>query len=98
MRFVIIIAMALAGTSSAWAADGFPNLDIRKTCQAAQTAQNGIADPMKKCMDDEKAAKAQLQAVWAKTKPQAKNTCASLDADSPYKSYADVLTCVQMYQ
>lgn len=97
MRIAISLAVLLV-PCAAFAGDGFPNLDVRKTCQAAQTAQNGITDPIKKCMADENAAKAQLRSIWATSKPQSRSVCASLDADSPYKSYADMLTCMQMYQ
>jgi hypothetical protein len=96
MRIAVILAVSLM-PAAALAAGGFPNLDVRKTCKAAQGAQNGITDPVKKCMADENAAKAQLRSIWATAKPQARSVCASLDADSPYKSYADILTCMQMY-
>jgi hypothetical protein len=93
MRIAVILAVSLM-PAAALAAGGFPNLDVRKTCKAAQ---NGITDPVKKCMADENAAKAQLRSIWSAAKPQARSVCASLDADSPYKSYADILTCMQMY-
>jgi hypothetical protein len=95
---IIVIAVTLAATAAVHAAERLPQLDIRKSCQAAQKAQDGITDPVAKCMKDETAAKNQLQAVWAKAKPQARSTCSGLNAESPYKSYADILTCMQMYQ
>jgi hypothetical protein len=97
MRIAIILAVSLLPVV-AHAAAGVPKLDIRKTCQAAQGAQNGLSDPMKKCMADENAAKAQLTSIWGKAKPQARSVCGRMDADSPYKSYADIVTCMQMYQ
>ncbi len=90
------LALLPTGTSRPLAAEGLPAFNVKRTCAADQAAQNAIPDP--DCLRQEEAAKQQLHGIWAQTKPQARATCLGADADSPLKSYVDVLTCVQMFK
>jgi len=92
----VALALFIVLPQVAKAAEGFPNFDVRRTCAEDQTAQNGIPDP--NCLRQEDQAKQQLQSIWNQTKSQTRATCLGSDADSPSKSYVDVLTCVQMFK
>jgi hypothetical protein len=96
VTLALALATLLAVSPGAMAAEGVPHFDVRRTCAADQTARNGIPDPA--CLQQENQARQQLQAIWGQTKPQARSTCLGSDADSPLKSYVDVLTCVQMFK
>jgi hypothetical protein len=92
----VALSVMLALASRPAAAQALPRFDVKRTCAADKAAQNAIPDP--DCLGQEENARQQLQAIWGQTKPQARATCLGSDADSPLKSYVDVLTCVQMFK
>ena len=99
MTAIAPAALALAilfAPAPALAAEAIPNLDVKRTCAVDESAPNSIPDP--NCLQQEEQAKKQLQSLWSQTKPQTRATCIGSDADSPQKSYVDILTCVQMFK
>jgi hypothetical protein len=96
---VILAAGLLCPLGAAWAAsEKIPVLDVTKTCEAAQKAQDGIPDKFKKCMADEDNAKATLATAWPAARVSTRDTCEGEAKDGPFPSYADMLSCVQMFE
>ena len=97
-RGVLALAL-LCPLGAAWAAsEKVPVLDVTKTCQAAQKAQDGITDKYAKCMADEDGAKATLATAWPAARASTRDTCEGEAKDGPFPSYADMLSCVQMFE
>ncbi len=99
MRQAVLVLALLCPFSAAWAAsDKVPNLDVAKTCTEAQKAQDGIPDKYAKCMADEDQAKATLATAWPAARASTRDTCEGEAKDGPFQSYADMLSCVQMFE
>jgi hypothetical protein len=85
-------------------ADNVPNFDIERECKvdsaSAFDPNAGLNATIKRCADDEQAAKDQLQTQWSQFAPPDKKLCMGLttnDASTP-PSYVELLTCLQGQQ
>jgi hypothetical protein len=85
-------------------ADNVPNFNIERECKvdsaSASDPNAGLNATIKRCADDEQAAKDQLQTQWAQFAPSDKKMCMGLttdDASTP-PSYVELLTCLQGQQ
>ena len=84
-------------------ADNVPNFDIERECKVDSTSafpNAGLNATIKRCADDEQAAKDQLQTQWSQFAPSDKKMCMGMatdDASSP-PSYVELLTCLQSQQ
>jgi len=74
------------------AADSVPKFDVARSC----TYEGGSKDVVAKCVEDEMAARDELQPLWIQSSAADRASCvreASLDG-SP--SYVELLTCLEM--
>ena len=85
-------------------ADHPPSFDIARGCKvdsdAAFDPSLGKGGTIKRCMDDEQQAKAQLQAKWPEFAGSDRTMCVSSTTDNSANppSYVDLLTCLQDQQ
>lgn len=108
---VIVVGAALAGTGlSAMDAaqarmrrggdggsNGVPELNVRGSCQDAQKFSTGDDKntAFKGCLQDEMAAKSELNKRWSSFKGHDRSNCVE-QARFPSPSYVEVLTCLEM--
>lgn len=76
---------------------GVPELDVKGSCSDAQKFSTGDDknNAYKGCMQDETAAKGELQKRWSSFKPKDRSNCVE-QARAPSPSYVEVLTCLEM--
>jgi len=92
-----LLAATLAIATSVAAAAEFPTISIERTCRGAQPLDAQETRPVETCARDEREARSQLEAQWAKFAEHNRRLCVEQTnlGDSP--SYVEVLTCLQMY-
>jgi hypothetical protein len=94
--FSALAGVLLASLPAAASLDRIPNLDVEKSCRAAQ--DYGTTDPketFRNCMLDEKEARQQLSQKWSKFKAKSRRSCIP---SHPIPSYVEMLTCLEMDQ
>ena len=98
-------ALALSSSLIVAIADNVPSFNIERGCKedsaAAFDPNAGLDATIKRCSDDEKEAKAQLQTQWSQFQPSDQKTCLGLansTADLVTPSYVELLTCLQGQQ
>jgi hypothetical protein len=98
-------ALALSSSLIVTVADNVPNFNIERGCkddsEAAFDPNAGLDATIKRCSDDEKAAKAQLQTQWSQFQPSDQKMCmASVTGTAGLitPSYVELLTCLQDQQ
>ena len=84
-------------------AENVPNFDIERECKVDSTSafdpNAGLNATIKRCADDEQAAKDQLQTQWSQFAPSDKKMCmGSTTDDSLNPGYIELLTCLQGQQ
>ena len=85
-------------------ADNVPQFNIERGCRADNTNTSGLSVGMdestKSCINDEQAARSQLQAQWSQFAPSDRAMCTANETDVPGAppSYVDLLTCLQAQQ
>jgi hypothetical protein len=96
--------LVLASQLIVMVADDVPNFNIERGCKidsaSAFDPNAGLDATIKRCADDEQAAKDQLQTLWSQSAPSDKKLCMGLatdDASIP-PSYVELLTCLQGQQ
>jgi hypothetical protein len=98
-------ALALSSSLIVTVADNVPNFNIERGCkddsEAAFDPNAGLDATIKRCSDEEKAAKAQLQTQWSQFQPSDQKMCmASVTGTAGLitPSYVELLTCLQDQQ
>ncbi|SHG77669.1 hypothetical protein [Bradyrhizobium erythrophlei] len=98
-------ALALSSSLIVAVADNVPNFNIERGCkddsEAAFDPNAGLDATIKRCSDEEKAAKAQLQTQWSQFQPSDQKMCLeSVSGTSGLitPSYVELLTCLQDQQ
>jgi hypothetical protein len=107
-----ILAAAAAALMATQAFAQVPNLDIEKTCHAAQpllgndnsdatsTTGNlgnaGGTNTYQTCMQSENAAKTSSKDLWSKVAAADRENCVGL-SKMVYPSYVELMSCLQMY-
>lgn len=107
-----ILAAAAAALMATQAFAQVPNLDIEKTCRAAQpllgndnsdatsTTGNlgnaGGTNTYQTCMQSENAAKTSSEDLWSKVAAADRENCVGL-SKMVYPSYVELMSCLQMY-
>ena len=93
----VVIILTLASTGLAKNA-GPPRLDVEYACHASETAVSAVVsvttDIFKSCLDDENAAREQLDRNWAKFPASDRSRCIHPNEFLP--SYVEWLTCLEM--
>ena len=102
---IFFSALALSSSLIVTVADNVPNFNIERGCkddsEAAFDPNAGLDATIKRCSDDEKAAKAQLQTQWSQFQPSDQKMCmASVTGTAGLitPSYVELLTCLQDQQ
>ena len=106
LRVVFWLAATACPVSAA--TDGVPKLDVSQSCQAARSFAGSGKDliptalgisykdlTFQRCVQDEKAAHAQLVARWSHFNLADRRDCLG-QGRSPVPSYVEILTCLQM--
>ena len=83
-------------------ADTVPNFDIERGCKidsaSAFDPNAGLNATIKRCSDDEQAAKDQLPPLWSQSLPSDKKMCMGLTTADDPPSYVVLLTCLEGQQ
>jgi hypothetical protein len=92
------IASTLAVTAGLAAAAELPAISIERTCRAAKPLDAQDTQPVDSCVRDEREARSELEAHWAKFGEGHRRLCVEQTSIGGSPSYVDVLTCLQTYQ
>ena len=105
---LISIPMILASQLVVAVADNLPQFNIERGCKvdsaAAFDPNAGMSATIKRCMDDEKQARDQLQTKWSDFPNSDRAMCMTetvgekSDDNSTPPSYVELLTCLQDQQ
>ena len=98
MSRLAVAASALAIATGIAAAAEFPTIAIERTCRTAQPLDSQDTQPVEHCTQEEREARAQLEAQWAKFAADKQRLCVEQTNLGGYPSYVEVLTCLQMYE
>ncbi len=79
-------------------ADAVPNLDIRKTCQAASRANVSVSDNanIEGCLRSERDAQKEAERRWGDYTSSAKRQCEDQYKAGGYPSYVEMVTCLEL--
>ena len=92
---VLALALILAGTHVANAADTLPKYDSAKNCKAQLNYVLGIGQTEAACVSDEQQARQQLASDWNNFSQAAKASCIR-ETNIGTPSYVELQTCLQM--
>ncbi len=92
---VLLQAIAV-GAQLTLVADKVPELKYEATCRAAVQTANLPGRDANACMNDERAAKEQLQKDWGGFTAEQKTHCMALLRAGGMPSYVELLTCAEM--
>jgi hypothetical protein len=101
---VPVSVMILASQLIVAVSDDVPNFNIARGCKvdsvAAFDLNAGLNETIKRCVDDEQHAKAQLQSQWSGFINSDRTMCLASTTNDPETppSYVDFLTCLQDQQ
>lgn len=92
---VLALALILAGTHAANAADAIPKYDSAKNCKAQLNYVLGIGQTEAACVSDEQQARQQLASDWSTFSAAEKAGCIR-ETNIGTPSYVELQTCLQM--
>ncbi len=95
--FAILIAVVGSHLATP-IADGVPKFNIERGCQLDREAAEDIAlaQPIEKCIADEKQAKEQLEADWSQFKASDKGSCIADTMTDDTPSYVELQICLDL--
>lgn len=95
--FAILIAV-LGAHLAIPVADGVPKFNIERSCQLDREAAEDIAlaQPIEKCIADEKQAKEQLEADWSQFNASDKASCIADTMTDDTPSYVELQICLDL--
>lgn len=95
VAMLIVVAGAHLATP---VADKFPNFNIERSCQLDREAAEDIAlaQPVEKCIADEKDAKQQLEADWSQFQASDKGSCIADTMTDDTPSYVELQICLDL--
>jgi hypothetical protein len=81
-------------------ADNVPSLDVEAGCRAAAKMGDELSleTSLRRCLADERSARAQLEKQWAQFPPALRRRCVATTEAGGNPSYVEVLVCLQMGQ
>jgi hypothetical protein len=92
----VIVPTSLVFVSLSFAAEvHVPALDVEKSCKSVSSLAVGQVSPQK-CVEQEMAARTELQKSWSTFGASDRESCAALAVEGGNPSYIELLTCVQM--
>lgn len=79
-------------------ADGFPKFNIERSCQLDREAaeDTNLAQPIEKCIADEKQARQQLEAEWSQFNPSDRASCIADTTTDDTPSYVELQICLDL--
>ena len=91
-KIVLSICVSVLGSQITAAAEGeIPKFDIAATCRGSGSVQTPA-----KCMQDEQAARNQLEKLWPQFKQSDASRCIQMTTDpAAAAGYVELLTCLQ---
>src|SRR5690349_5939115 len=95
LPYVLALALILAGTQGASAADALPKYDSVRNCKAQLGYVLGIGQTEAACVSDEQQARQQLASDWNKFSAAEKASCIR-ETNIGTPSYVELQTCLQM--
>jgi hypothetical protein len=95
MRVSLLSTALLLTCLPAVAEVRIPALDINKSCKSVSSLAVGQVSS-EKCVEQENAAKAELQKTWSTFAAGDRERCTGLATAGGYPSYIELLSCVQM--
>jgi hypothetical protein len=95
LRFSVVLGVLLAGVSIAAAAERVPELNVERSCQAAEAyGLNGRTK--ESCMNGEREAQKTLNDKWKDFTARQQSRCTGLVHMGGPPSYVELLTCLEM--
>jgi hypothetical protein len=95
MRAYIVLTALLPTCLLAAAEDRIPSLNVEEACKSVSSLATGQVSA-EKCIEQENAARAELQKSWSTYASRDRERCSGLAVAGGYPSYIELLTCVQM--
>jgi hypothetical protein len=95
MRAFLLSTALLLTCLPAAAETRLPALDVEKSCKSVSSLAVGQVSPAK-CVEQENAAKTELQKSWSTFAAGDRERCTGLASAGGYPSYIELLSCVQM--
>jgi hypothetical protein len=90
-----VIVAASCAIDQAQAADGIPDFNVARNCNA-EVASAGIGTGVASCTKDETDAKNELDKRWGKYGASDKHACVGESTTGGDQSYVELLTCLEM--
>jgi len=89
-------ALALGTSLIAVAAGGVPTLNVEPSCKAAGVEGMIVGRTVESCLNDEHAARDQLNKEWGNYSAADKSHCLSMVSTGGGPSYVELLSCLEM--
>ncbi len=79
-------------------ADSFPKFNIERSCQLDREAaeDTNLAQPIEKCIADEKQARQQLEAEWSQFQASDRASCIADTTTDDTPSYVELQICLDL--
>jgi hypothetical protein len=101
-RLAAVLVLSLCEIAAAAAArprsgsGGIPQFDLKALCRRAMPLSAGEKSAFQSCIDDESAAKKELEKLWGTFKASARTTCVQGTMIGGTPSYVELITCLQL--
>jgi hypothetical protein len=89
-------ALVLGSSLITVASDGVPTLKVEPSCKAAGAQGLMMGRTTESCLNDEKAAHADLVKTWSTFSGDDKSHCLSMVSTGGGPSYVELLSCLEM--
>lgn len=93
---MIYFAVMTLGSQLVLAADTVPTLNVEPSCRSAATTSIMVGRTADNCLNDERAARTQLEQSWTQFSANDKSHCMSLVQTGGGASYVELLSCLEM--
>jgi len=93
---IAVLAVLLGSAAAAGAADAPPVLDVTTSCEAAAHGALSLGRERESCLQDERAAKDQLEHGWSKYASDDKAHCIDNVKSGGPASYVELLSCLDV--
>jgi hypothetical protein len=93
---IIIPALLVGAHLTIAVADPVPAFNVEPSCRAAASADIGIKQDLKACLEDEKGAREQLVEEWSGFTAADQGLCTRLSKTGGSPTYTELLVCLEM--
>lgn len=93
-----MLVLAVGSHLAVPVADGVPKFNIERSCQLDREAaeDTNLAQPIEKCIADEKQAKQQLETEWSQFRASDKASCVADTMTDDTPSYVELQICLDL--